>query len=97
MLLSDIISRLGDEAFVAETVLDVGNVGLLAEMQMRAAAAGVTLGEYASWAVRSYADAASPDEWVTLIGSVSRAHDPGADCLRRVFDWVISNEEAVVA
>ena len=95
MLLSDVIHSLDDEAVAAETVLGIGDVALLAALQGRAAAVGATLGEYAAWAVRTYADGASSDEWITLIGALGRAPDPGAECLRRAFVWVLANEETI--
>lgn len=95
MLLSDVILSLDDEAVAAETVLGIGDVTLLAAMQARAGAVGATLGEYAAWAVHSYADGASSDEWITLIGALGRAPDPGAECLRRAFAWVLANGEPV--
>lgn len=95
MLLSDVIRSLDDEAIAAETVLGIGDVTLLAAMQGRSDAVGATLGEYASWAVRTYADGATSDEWITLIGALGRTPDPGAECLRRAFAWVLANEEPV--
>lgn len=92
MLLGDIIARLTDEASAVEALLSLGDLGLLAEMQTRAEAQGVTVGAYAAWAVRIYADNAPSDEWTTLMGALGRSEDPGATCLRRAFAFVTGRE-----
>jgi len=93
LLLGDIIARLSDEATVAEAILGLGDLGLLAEMRARAAENGVALGAYAAWAVRVYADNASSQEWTTLIGAMGRSDDPGVTCLRRAFVYVLAGAD----
>jgi hypothetical protein len=89
MLLGELLSRFDDEAVAAETILRIGDLALIAAMQTNAEALGLTLGEYASLAVRHYADGASDEEWTTLIGQMGRTDDPGAVCLRRAFAHVM--------
>jgi hypothetical protein len=96
MLLGDVIQRLEDEAIAAETILRVGDLGLLAEMEARADEAGVSLGTFAAWAIRQYADNASGDEWTTLVGALARSEDPGATCLQRAFACVLAGQEPPV-
>jgi hypothetical protein len=36
--------------------------------------------------VQRYTHEASDEEWVTLIGLMNRANDPGALCLKRAFE-----------
>jgi len=88
MLLGDLIGQFDDEAVAAATILRVGDLALLAAMRRNAETAGLTLGAYASWAVRQYADSASDEEWITLMGQMGRSDDPGAVCLRRAFAQV---------
>lgn len=90
MLLGDVIARLTDETTAAEAILDLGDLGLLVEMRERAKENGVSLGAYAAWAVRTYADNASSEEWTTLIGALGRSDDPGVACLRRAFAYVLA-------
>ena len=94
MLLGDVIARLTDETTAAEAILDLGDLGLLAGMRARAEENGVALGAYAAWAVRTYADNASSDEWMTLIGALGRSEDPGVTCLRRAFAYVLAGAAA---
>jgi len=90
MLLGDVIARLEDETVVAGTLVRLSDAALVAEMTTRAADAGLSLGRYAAWAVRHYADAAGDDEWTHLVGLLGRAEDPGAACLERAFTYVLS-------
>lgn len=94
MLLGDVIARLEDETIAAETLMRLGDLGLIAEMSARATDVGLSLGGYATWAVRHYADTAPDDEWTQLIGVLGRADDPGAACLKRAFVYVLATVEA---
>jgi hypothetical protein len=85
MLLGDLISQFDDETVAAETVLRVGDLALIAAMRRNADALGMTLGAYASQAVRHYMDSAPDEEWTTLIGLMGRSDDPGTVCLKRAF------------
>jgi hypothetical protein len=89
MLLGDLLNRFDDEAVAAETIMRVGDLAMIAAMRKNAEALGLTLGEYASLAVRHYADGASDEEWATLIGQMGRTEDPGAVCLKRAFAHVM--------
>ncbi|MEQ9691565.1 MAG: hypothetical protein RLO48_17710 [Bauldia litoralis] len=90
MLLGDIIARLTDETTAAETILGLGDLGLLADMRRQAEDNGVSLGAYSAWIVRTYADNASSDEWTNLMSALNRSDDPGATCLQRAFGYVLT-------
>ena len=90
MLLGDVIALLTAETTAAEAILDLGDLGLLAQMRARASENGVSRGAYAAWAVRTYADNASSEEWTTLVGALGRSDDPGVTCLRRAFAYVLA-------
>lgn len=90
MLLGDVIRRLEDETVAEDTVARLCDPALLARMEQCAEDSGLSLGVFAAWAVRHYADTASPDEWATLMGALERAPDPGAACLRRAFAYVLA-------
>lgn len=92
MLLGDIISQLEDQAFATETILGLADLGLLSRLQERADASGLSLGSYAVWAARIYADNAPPDEWTTLMGVLGQADDPGSAFLRRALTYALAAE-----
>jgi hypothetical protein len=86
MMLGDILARLNDESEAAEIILGVGDLRLLAAMQERAQSEGLDLAAYARAAVQRYAAEASDEEWITLMGLIGRAGDPGTACLKRAFE-----------
>jgi hypothetical protein len=86
MLLSDILAKFFDEAGVTEFLLRHGDLPLLARLRDLAEAERETLGEFASGAVRRYASEASDEEWVTLLGLISRTDDPAVVCLQRALE-----------
>ena len=93
MLLGDVFRRLEDEDFATETMLRIGDLGLLAHLCECAADNAISIGDYALWAVRSYADNAPADEWTTLVGIIGQAEDPGAACLKRALSYVLASKE----
>ncbi|MGN6570090.1 MAG: hypothetical protein ACTHLO_01595 [Pseudolabrys sp.] len=86
MLLGDVLARFDTPSFAEETVLSIGDLNLLARMRAQAEADGESLGEFAQRAVRAFAAEASDENWVTLIGALARASDPGAVCLKFAFE-----------
>jgi hypothetical protein len=82
MLLGDILARFDDESIAAETILRLGDLALIARLRERADAEGLSLGTFAAGTVRRFAAEASDEQWITLMGTMARAEDPGAICLR---------------
>ena len=85
-MLGDILARLTDETTAVETILGAGDLTLLTVVKERAAAEGLDLAACVTQTVRRYTHEASDEEWVTLIGLMNRANDPGAICLKRAFE-----------
>ncbi len=94
MMLGDLLAQFEDEAVAAETVLRIADLATVAALRAQADARGVTLGAFASAAARGYAEAASDDEWITLIGAMGRADDPGAVFLSRAFSHALQKRDA---
>ncbi len=94
MLLGDLLARFDDEGIASEAVLGLGDLALNATLRTAAEADGLTLGAYAAAAVRRYAAEATDEEWVSLMGALGRAQDPGAVCLRRALTYVAADFNA---
>ncbi len=86
MLLGDILKTFSDEPAATEYLLSLGNIPLVARLQELARGEGESLGEYASAAVQRYASEASEEEWLTLLGLISRTDDPARVCLQRALE-----------
>jgi hypothetical protein len=90
MMLGDILKRFSDETEVTEFLLRHGDIALVTQLRGLAAAEGETLGEFAIGAVKRYATEASDDEWLTLLGLISRTDDPAIVCLRRALERTVA-------
>ncbi|HVZ54727.1 MAG TPA: hypothetical protein VG986_22365 [Pseudolabrys sp.] len=85
MLLGDVLRQLTDDTAAAEIIVSVGDLALLSAMSECAAREGLGLASFSQAAVRRYSDAASEEEWVTLLGQIGQSVDPAAIYLRRAF------------
>jgi hypothetical protein len=84
MLLGDVIAKFEDEAFVSETLLALDDLALTARVVSIAAESNLSAGEFATQSVGRFVNGASDEEWLTLVGLMSRADNPGQVFLRRV-------------
>jgi hypothetical protein len=93
MLLGDILSRFQEPGVAAEAVAGLGDLALVARLNQAAEIEGVSLGEYASAAVQLYASHAPDEEWITLMGALQQAENPGAVCMKRAFAFVLHHDQ----
>jgi hydroxypyruvate isomerase len=84
-MLGDILRQLNDETAAHGTLLGASDVTLVAAARERSASEGVDLTTCVVETVQRYTAQASDEEWITLIGMLNRAPDPGAAYLRRAF------------
>ena len=83
MLLGDLIARFQDEAVVSEALLSLDDLALTAHVVALAAASNLSVGEQATQTIGRFVSTASDEDWLTLIGQMSRAENPGQVFLRR--------------
>jgi hypothetical protein len=88
-MLGDLLASLTDETTATETILRCGDLKLLTTARQQAAAEGLDLAAYITQAARRYANEASDEEWITLMGLLNRSPDPGATCLQRAFAYAL--------
>jgi hypothetical protein len=82
MLLGDVIARFDDEAAVHEALLSLGDPALILRVRTLAAGQDVSAGQLAMRAVGQFVNNASDEDWLNLVGQMTRAEDPGAVFLR---------------
>lgn len=82
MLLGDVIARFEDPAVVGETLFAGDDLALMARIARLAAENNVSAGEFAMQSIGRFVNGASDEEWLTLIGQMSRAENPGQVFLR---------------
>lgn len=89
MLLGDVIADLEDEVCAMETLVGLGDLALVLRVEEAAARDGIAPGEFAAQAVSAFANQASDEDWVSLIGVMGRTPDPGQACLRRMVEFAL--------
>jgi hypothetical protein len=88
-MLGDILASLIDETTAVETILNTGDLSLLAAVRERANVEGIDLGACVIQTVQRYTNEASDEEWVTLMGMLNRTADPATICLKRAFEYAV--------
>jgi hypothetical protein len=88
-MLGDLLTSLTDETTALETILSAGDLNLLTAAQELAAADGLDLAAFVTQTVQRYANEASDEEWVTLLGLLNRSPDPGTTCLKRALEHAL--------
>ncbi len=91
MLLGDILKTFSDNSTATEYLLSLGDIRLVVRLQELASTEGETLGEFVSAAVQRYTSQASEEEWLTLLGQISRSEDPARVCLHRALQSVAAS------
>ena len=84
MLLGDVLAQFDDEAIAGETLFTLDDILLVNQVTAAAAAQQLTAGEFAVQSVGRFMNGASDEEWLTLVGLLSCAENPGQVFLRRV-------------
>ncbi len=85
-MLGDLLANLTDDATTLEAVLGAGDLALLTGLRQHAAEEGVDLATYICELIQRYANEASDEEWITLMGAINRSLDPGLTCLKRAYE-----------
>ena len=90
MLLGDVIARFEDEAVVTATLLSIEDLALTARVTATASECGISVGELSMQLIGRFVHGAGDEEWLTLIGQMSRSNNPGQVFLRRALSAALS-------
>ena len=93
MQLGDIIRSLSEETAASESLLACNDIVLFARVGEAANRYEETVGEYASGAVRRFANLADNEDWLGLMNVVERTDDPGNGCLVYMVNWSLKKDE----
>lgn len=86
MLLGTLLDQLKDEAFARETVINLGDLGLLLRVEKVATDKDLKFGEAVTHTVHNFTANADADHWVQLMSAVNQADDPGAAALKQMLE-----------
>ena len=87
MLLGALMTELKDEAAAKVTLLSLGDIMLLNEVEAARLAHDESLGEYAAGAAQRFAHLASDEDWLKLMTALENSKSPAATCLATMVRW----------
>jgi hypothetical protein len=93
MQLGDIIRSFSEDTSASEALLACNDIVLFARVGEAATRYEETVGEYASGAVRRFANLAGSEDWLGLMNVVERTDDPGTGCLVYMVNWSLKKDE----
>ena len=98
MLLGTIMTQFQDEDIAAATLLSLGDIVLVAEVEAARLPHAESVGEYVSGAVQRFSRLASDEDWLALMTALERSDNPAATCLGAMLRWSLARDaEPVVA
>lgn len=97
MLLGSILTDLQDEDAAAAALLSLGDIVLLAEVEVARLPHDEGVGEYVSGATQRFAQLASNEDWLRLMTMLEKSQSPAASCLSNMVRWSIARDAAVDA
>lgn len=92
MVLGEVLERLGDETFVAGTLVALEDLNLMVRVEAAGRPFGEGIGEYAAGASRRFAQLAADDDWLALMTALERADDAGTACLKHMLEWSLRHD-----
>ncbi|MFZ5734691.1 MAG: hypothetical protein ACOY4O_18300 [Pseudomonadota bacterium] len=95
MQLGEVIRELEVDAHAV--LAATGDVILMTRVNDMAGRFGEDPAEYATCAVRRFANLAGDEDWLSLMNVVERAADPGIACLVHMIGWSLEQDAAPVA
>jgi hypothetical protein len=93
MQLGQIIRSFSEDAAASEALLACNDIVLFARVGDAANRYAETVGEYASGAVRRFANLAGSEDWLGLMNVVERTDDPATGCLAYMVNWSLTKDE----
>ena len=88
-MLGELIAQL-DQPDVAAGVLTTLDPRLAEELERRAAAASITVADFAAGAVREFVEHADDDLWFQLLTIIRKSDDPSLTAVQTILTWVVA-------
>jgi hypothetical protein len=92
MLLGALMTELRNETTAVETLLSLGDIMLVSEVEAARLAHGESLGEYVAGAAQRFAHLASDEDWLKLMTALEHAEAPAATCVTSMVRWSLSRD-----
>jgi hypothetical protein len=91
MLLGEIIAKIQDPSFAEEGLMELDDLPLMCSITEAAAEEGLPASEFAGREIGRFIYNATDEDWLTLVGLMSRADNPGRTFLHHVLSKAVLN------
>jgi hypothetical protein len=91
-MLGNLIAQL-DRPGVADSVLTTLDPDIMGQIERRAAAVPMTVGDFVAGAVREFVERADDDLWFQLLTVIRKSEDPGLAAVQTILRWVVIEKE----
>lgn len=88
-MLGELIAQL-DRPDVADGIVTTLSSDVARRIGDRAAAASMTVADFAAGAVREFLESADDDLWFQLLTIVRKSEDPGLAAIQTILRWVVT-------
>lgn len=92
MLLGTIMNELRNESVAAASLIQLGDLRLVAEVDTARAPHEESVGEYVSGATLRFERGASDEDWLALMTALERTDNPAATCLATMVRWSVTKD-----
>ena len=96
MFLGTLMQELQDETTSTETLLSLGDIVLIAEVDAARQPHDESTGEYLSGAVNRFTRLASDEDWLRLMTALEKSDRPAAACLSTMVRWSIERDSHAI-
>ena len=88
-MLGELIAQL-DRPDVTAGVLTMLDPHIAGQLERRAAAASMTVADFAAGAVREFVEHADDDLWFQLLTIIRKSDDPSLTAVQTILTWVVA-------
>lgn len=92
MNLGQLIAALDDERHGEGALEALGDIVLLTEVRNMSALWGESVGAYIAASAGRFAAAAGDETWLSLVGAMERAEEPGKLAMQRILRWALDDD-----
>ncbi len=89
-MLGDVIANL-DRPNIAAAVLTTLDPIVATRIERRAAAAAMSVADFAGGAVRDFVERADDEHWFQLLTIMRKAENPGLAAIQAILGWVVAD------
>jgi hypothetical protein len=97
MTLGGLIAQLDDEDNGANALAALGDIVLYGEVLAMGEAFGEAAGAYVATSARRFAARADDEAWLSMVGAMEQAPEPGQMALRRMLRWALDADAKELA